>query len=266
MVLNLEIECRKVNMRLEKEVPEDFRGYVGEPSSELSVAFLLGLLYDYLPFPFVPTRINDAFPDCEGVDPTTGSYIGIELELLSRNYLSHGHPLEGCDYIVCWRDDWPESPIPVISLEELIAENDLEGKRFILSRRPGSLRTELEGLQATDPHTYEVVGYFLDSVFANVQKRIPGANLDEGLSAAFSLRDPEGKGIIGVTPYGKLICNSVEQYVRDYGEWIREPAGRFRGRIKGVGVLRTREQADQVGEATMTFLVALGYGNRSDTE
>ena len=253
-------------MRMTEQVPEGFRGYVGEPSSELSVAFLLGLLYDYLPFPFVPTRINDAFPDCEGVDPTTGSYVGIELELLSSNYSAHGHPLDGCDYIVCWRDDWPESPIPVISLEELIAENDLEGKRFVLSPRPGSLRAQMEELQAAHPDVHEVVSYMLDSVFADIRKRIPGARLDEGLSAAFSLRDPRGKGVIGVTPRGKLICNSVQQYVRDYGDWIREPARRFRGRIKGIGVLRTRDQADEVGEALTTFLVAMGYGNRSDVE
>jgi len=59
------------------DIPKEFRGYAGEPQSELEVAFLLGLLYDYLPFPFVVTSINDAFPDCEGIDPKSGQPVRI---------------------------------------------------------------------------------------------------------------------------------------------------------------------------------------------
>lgn len=85
------------------ENPPDFSGYAGEPESELEVAFLLGLVYDHLPFRLVVKSINDTFPDCQGFDPVTKEPVRIELEVLSRNYLLHGHPMKGCDYIVCWR-------------------------------------------------------------------------------------------------------------------------------------------------------------------
>ena len=104
------------------KIPGEFRGYAGEPESELGVAFLLGLLHDYLPFPMVVNSINDAFPDCEGVNPETEKPIRIELEVLSQNYVRHDYPLKGCDYIPCWRDNWPEPKILVISLKKIIEE------------------------------------------------------------------------------------------------------------------------------------------------
>lgn len=51
------------------DLPAQFRGFLGEPTSELEVAYLLGVAQEYLPFPRVITSINDAFPDCEGIDP-----------------------------------------------------------------------------------------------------------------------------------------------------------------------------------------------------
>jgi len=247
---------------MENKVPANFRGFVGEPTSELATAFLFGLLYDYLPFSFVPTRINDAFPDCEGIDPNTGRHIAIELELLSRNYIGHGHPIGGCDYIVCWRDNWPNPPIPVIALEELIAENDLEGKRFILVHRPGSLRAELETLCTTRPDIYEAVTYFLDKVLSQVQQRIPGVHLDEELSAHFVVREVNGRGFMGVYPHGKLVCGTIKGFVAGYGESCREAAEHFRNIVKGIGVLQNKTQADQVGTAIVTLLTALGYGKQ----
>jgi hypothetical protein len=66
------------------QVQPDFRGFAGDPESELEVAYLLALAQERLGFPFVVTGINDAFPDCEGLDPTTGKRITIELEVQSE--------------------------------------------------------------------------------------------------------------------------------------------------------------------------------------
>jgi hypothetical protein len=121
-------------------------GFGGQPESELDVAYLLGLAQKHLPFRFVVTGINDTFPDCEGIDPTTGKRITIELEVHSRNYLGHGHPVKladgtpACDYIVCWEDNWLESPIPVISLRTVFQSTPSLRHRFVYRPRPGSLR------------------------------------------------------------------------------------------------------------------------------
>jgi len=40
----------------------------------------------------------------------------------SRNFLEHGHSVEGCDTIVCWRHNWPECPahLEVVELSQII--------------------------------------------------------------------------------------------------------------------------------------------------
>jgi hypothetical protein len=34
--------------------------------------------------------------------------------------LTHLHDLSGCDLIVCWRHNWPECPVEVLELSQLI--------------------------------------------------------------------------------------------------------------------------------------------------
>jgi hypothetical protein len=33
----------------------------------------------------------------------------------------HGHPPDGCDLIVCWEHNWPESPLEVVELKSALA-------------------------------------------------------------------------------------------------------------------------------------------------
>jgi len=48
--------------------------------------------------------------------------VNLEFEFESRNFRDHGHPLTGCDVIVCWRHNWPDCPahIEVLELSSLI--------------------------------------------------------------------------------------------------------------------------------------------------
>jgi len=35
------------------------------------------------------------------------------------NFKKHGHPVDdNCDLIICWKDNWPESPLPVMALKD----------------------------------------------------------------------------------------------------------------------------------------------------
>jgi hypothetical protein len=232
----------------------EFRGYAGEPQSELDVAFLLGLIYDYLPFRFVVRAINDAFPDCEGVDPITWKPVRIELEVLSRNFLSHGHPLDGCDYIVCWRDNWPGSPIPVISIQQIIEKNSLDGERFLYIPKEGSLRVQLSQLKKTDTNVFNTVNYFLTQVIPYLINKYPKIQIDDTTSRHFVLRDSAGRGFFGFYPHGKLICISVNYAIEIYGNDIANCAAIFRDNVMSLKIIRSIEQADKIGHSLDFFI------------
>lgn len=195
------------------KIPQNFRGYAGDPRSELDVAFLLGLVYDYLPFQWVVRSLNDTFPDCEGIDPATGKPVRVEPEVLSHNYLSHGHPMKGCDHIVCWQDNWPESPIPVIALDQLIKGSGLEANRFIFVPRPGSPLQELEDLKETNFEVFEVIDYFLNDSIPRIREKPPHIYADVSLTKHFCIRDGTGYGFLGFYPQGKLTCFQVDEAV-----------------------------------------------------
>lgn len=244
-------------------IPGSFRGFAGEPRSEMTVVFLFGLLYDHLEFPFVVTAVNDTFPDCEGVDPSTGKTIHIEFELLSRHYVDHGHPIEGCDYIVCWKDNWPDSPIPVISLQTLVGSQGLEGKRFIDIPAPGSLRAELENQKNKNPEAYKAVKHFLEVSLARLNDSFSDIYVDDTQSRHYGIKFHGRGGLIGVYPNGKLVCGNVDEIVKAHGESVSDAATRMRDVAKDkVGMLRSPEDADRVAESLQDLLAAISNAGK----
>ncbi|HUY89831.1 MAG TPA: hypothetical protein VMV10_13940 [Pirellulales bacterium] len=105
--------------------PLDFRGLRHEPTSELGVIYLFGMLSEQLGM--VVEALQPGFPDCEAkrcVDLGRDRWqrVRIEFEFLSRNFRDHGHDPAGCELIVCWRHDWPECPLEVIELRSVVAQ------------------------------------------------------------------------------------------------------------------------------------------------
>jgi hypothetical protein len=43
--------------------------------------------------------------------------VNLEFEFESRNFRDHGHPLTGCDVIVCWHHNWDDCPAHIEVLE-----------------------------------------------------------------------------------------------------------------------------------------------------
>ncbi|HET8891201.1 MAG TPA: hypothetical protein VFQ41_20020 [Candidatus Angelobacter sp.] len=79
---------------------------------------------------FTILRLQAAFPDCEAlreVGPNKGQRVLAELEYESRNFLDHLHPVNGCDLIVCWINNWPDCPLEVIELSSVL--RDLQNRR-----------------------------------------------------------------------------------------------------------------------------------------
>jgi len=103
--------------------PTNFRGLRYEPVNEQGVVLLFGMLAKDLGY--LIEAVQKGFPDCEAmrqVAPDRWQRVHIEFEFESKNFRDHGHPLTGCDVIVCWRHNWDDCPdhIEVLELSTLI--------------------------------------------------------------------------------------------------------------------------------------------------
>jgi hypothetical protein len=242
-------------------IPKSFRGYAGEPQSEMEVVFLFGLLYKYLPFPFVVREINDTFPDCKGIDPITKKPVNIEFELFSRNY---DHPIKECHYIVCWEDNWPDSPITVISLKSLIERKNLAGKCFIDIPAPGSVGEKMEELKDANPQAYRTVKHFLDVSLKKVQREFPGLYVDTKRTKHYGVKYLGNKSLgIGIYPSGKLVCKNVDEIVKTYGKSVRKVAIKMRHIVKKeIGILQNNKQSELVAKSLKEILLAISKTNK----
>jgi hypothetical protein len=91
--------------------PMDFRGLRHEPVNEQGVVLLFGMVARDLGY--IVEAVQSGFPDCEAkrqIAPHRWQRVHLEFEFESRNFRDHGHPLTGCDVIVCWRHNWPDHP------------------------------------------------------------------------------------------------------------------------------------------------------------
>ena len=96
-------------------------GFIYGPTNENGVLCLFGAMAEKLGFKIA--RIQVGFPDCEAMRVTPGGRlkpVKIEFEYQSRNFLSHMHDLKGCDLILCWEHNWPDCPLEVIELKNLV--------------------------------------------------------------------------------------------------------------------------------------------------
>lgn len=99
----------------------NYEDLVYEPTNENGVLFLFGKLHKRLGFKV--EAIQEAFPDVRARkknDKGLWETISIELEHKSSNFIDHGHPIDECDVIVCWEDDWEDCKIKVIELKSYI--------------------------------------------------------------------------------------------------------------------------------------------------
>jgi len=98
----------------------NFGNLIYEPTTEKCVIFLFGMVSKALGFSI--EYIGEGFPDCEAKRYIAGrhdrqQHVRIEFEYMSRDY---DHPLENCDIIVCWKNNWEECPLEVIELSSEI--------------------------------------------------------------------------------------------------------------------------------------------------
>ena len=103
--------------------PIDFPGFRHEPLNEQGVVLLFGMLAKDLGYTI--EAVQKGFPDCEAkreIAPGRWQRVNIEFEFESKNFRDHGHPVTGCDVIVCWRHNWRSYPphLEVLELSSVI--------------------------------------------------------------------------------------------------------------------------------------------------
>lgn len=106
--------------------PLNFRELRHEPTNELGVVYLFGMVAAELGF--LVEGIARGYPDCDAKRLVKGGLYEptrIEFEFKSSDFERHGHDPSRCDVIVCWEDDWPDCPVEVIDLKSRIRQLDL---------------------------------------------------------------------------------------------------------------------------------------------
>lgn len=101
--------------------PIDFRGLRHAPINEQGVVYLFGMVSRELGFYI--EAIQQGFPDCEGKylhnqKKNLWAKARIEFEFRASSFKEYGHDPSGCDFVVCWINDWPDCPITVIELRK----------------------------------------------------------------------------------------------------------------------------------------------------
>lgn len=96
-------------------------GILFEPECEQEVVYLFAVLHRDMGFPYV-LKIRGEFPDAVVIDRNKETKT-IEFEFRASDFLQHGHPKDGCNYIVCRENDLEE---PVEGMPEI-----LELKEFV---------------------------------------------------------------------------------------------------------------------------------------
>jgi len=103
--------------------PFDFRGLRHAPINEQGVVYLFGMVSRELGF--YVEALQQGFPDCEAkylhdAKRNLLARARIEFEFKASSFKEHGHDPNKCDLIICWINDWPESPLRVIELKQEI--------------------------------------------------------------------------------------------------------------------------------------------------
>lgn len=87
------------------------------PQNEQGVISLFSEKAGQLGYTFIEigTRCPDAILEKDNIRTR------VEFEYLASNFKKHKHNPSDVDLIICWENDWDESPIPVLSMQNYMA-------------------------------------------------------------------------------------------------------------------------------------------------
>lgn len=91
-----------------------------EPRNEAETIVLYKLVQEQLGWRIV--HLQTAFPDAI-IENARGQRLVVEFECQAKNFKWHGHDPADCDLIVCWTNDWADTPIPVWALNDILSSD-----------------------------------------------------------------------------------------------------------------------------------------------
>lgn len=118
-----EVVFDRIDMMQEHGDILGIRGIVYEPINEQGVILLFAAICYELGFRIEAIRTK--FPDAQLIRKNnrgTFSKCFAEFEFKSSNYKLHNHPINGCDLVICWENDWLDCPLEVLCLKDKISE------------------------------------------------------------------------------------------------------------------------------------------------
>jgi hypothetical protein len=123
---------RELDRRLANQArPFAFRGMASAPVNEMGVVLVFGMVAADIGY--AVEAVGTAFPDCSARRPVVDELGGalradarwepvrVEFEYRSRYFFYHGHEVDECDVIICWQHEWPDCPLEVLALEDVVA-------------------------------------------------------------------------------------------------------------------------------------------------
>jgi len=88
-------------------------------SDEINVREIFAMIHKDLGYRIIESRSE--FPDYI-LEDKSGRRIRAEVEFEASRFKEHKHPIEECDMIICWHNDWPDCPIEVLELCGFVEE------------------------------------------------------------------------------------------------------------------------------------------------
>lgn len=88
-----------------------------QPKNEQGVIALFCMSVNDSPWSLVSIGTN--YPDA--VIQMGNEVWEVEFEYMASNFVSHGHDPRKCDMIVCWENDYPDCPLPIMALSQIEA-------------------------------------------------------------------------------------------------------------------------------------------------
>lgn len=159
--------------------------------SEINVREAFSLHSDALGYSIKKSR--DSFPDYELVDDN-GNRVLAEAEKMSRDFMVHGHDIDGCGLIVCWYDNLPLSPLPTFELGKYISAPSTPNRpnEFISVYDPGTHIKTIELWKTSQDIINFRFGWYLreDDIITHKSPNTPTLNQSE-FKELFSQIDPD---------------------------------------------------------------------------